>query len=108
MTAAILYFITCVSTLALFMLWIFNVYQDLSRKRNDVFHAKESKEEDPVIYICEDCGFVFYGAGEISECPYCGKQRIHDPSGEEVETLRPFLEWQKTDYPYDQKSVDIM
>lgn len=39
-------------------------------------------------YYCEDCGFVFYGAGNIRECPYCGMQRIHVSSLEEAETPR--------------------
>lgn len=54
----------------------------------------EIKEEEPMRYICEDCGFVFYGAGEISECPYCGKQRIRVLAEEEISPLQPFLEWQ--------------
>lgn len=53
--------------------------------------AWEYKEEDPVLYTCEDCGFVFYGAGEIRECPYCGKQRIHASSGEKAEAQRTWL-----------------
>jgi DNA-directed RNA polymerase subunit RPC12/RpoP len=54
----------------------------------------EIKEEDQMAYICEDCGFVFYGAGEIRECPYCGKQRIRVLAEEEISPLQPFLEWQ--------------
>jgi DNA-directed RNA polymerase subunit RPC12/RpoP len=60
------------------------------------FHRAESnwekKEEKQMTYICEDCGFEFYGAGEICECPYCGKQRIHTATGEEKERLRHLLE----------------
>jgi DNA-directed RNA polymerase subunit RPC12/RpoP len=54
----------------------------------------EIKEEDQMAYICEDCGFVFYGAGEIRECPYCGKQQIRVLAEEEISPLQPFLEWQ--------------
>lgn len=43
-------------------------------------------------YYCEDCGFVFYGAGEIRECPYCGSQHIHASTREEVGMLRPLSE----------------
>jgi rubrerythrin len=57
----------------------------------------EIKEEDQMGYICEDCGFVFYGAGEICACPYCGKQRIRSVTGEEREQLRLITEQQKTD-----------
>lgn len=53
--------------------------------------AMEEKVGEPVVYICEDCGFLFYGAGEIKECPYCGKLRIHTSSGEKADTLRIFL-----------------
>lgn len=53
--------------------------------------AMEDKVEEPVIYTCEDCGFLFYGAGEIRECPYCGKQRIQASSAEDVEALSTCL-----------------
>ncbi len=54
----------------------------------------EIKEGDKMIYICEDCGFVFCRTGEIKECPYCGKQRIRVSAEEEISPLQPFLEWQ--------------
>jgi rubrerythrin len=52
----------------------------------------EDKVEEPVIYTCEDCGFLFYGAGEIRECPYCGGQRVHASTREQTETLQLFLQ----------------
>ena len=54
-------------------------------------------KEEPMTYICEDCGFVFYGAGEIKECPYCGKQHIRVPAEQEISQLKPFLERQNPD-----------
>jgi len=60
----------------------------------------EFKEEEPMTYICEDCGFVFYGAGEIKECPYCGKQHIRVPAEQEISQLKPFLERQNPDYNF--------
>ena len=115
MTAAISYFITGCSAFVLLALWFYieTLLKPTFRfpgplmGRRKVEDTGGSKEKDPVIYICEECGFVFYGAGEIRECPYCGKQRVHDSSGEDVETLRPFLEQQKTECLYDQKPVDI-
>lgn len=51
-------------------------------------------------YYCEDCGFVFYGAGEIKECPYCGMQRIYPSSREEISQIRPLLEPQESNYNF--------
>jgi DNA-directed RNA polymerase subunit RPC12/RpoP len=52
--------------------------------------------ENKMIYICQDCGFIFCRTGEIKDCPYCGKQRIRTATEEEDRQLRPFLEEQKT------------
>lgn len=49
----------------------------------------EIKEEESMTYICEECGFMFYGTGEINECPYCGKQRIRASAEEEVHSAIP-------------------
>lgn len=57
----------------------------------------EIKEEDQMTYICEDCGFVFYGAGEICECPYCGKRRIRPAAGEVNEQLQFITAQQQAD-----------
>jgi rubrerythrin len=57
----------------------------------------ENEEENRMIYLCEDCGFVFYRAGEIKECPSCEKQRIRPAAEPEISRLRPFLEQQKLD-----------
>jgi rubrerythrin len=65
----------------------------------------EIKEEDQMTYICEDCGFVFYGAGEIHECPYCGKPRIR-PAAEEVnEQLQFITAQQQTDYNMREEQI---
>lgn len=157
MTAAESYSIAGIGAFALLTLWFLNVYQILSRKKKDVFHAGEqvrllrecfrrlrnspeeasagrileksiqtylqkekiynetflkptcrflgslmgfrraessieSQEKDTVICICEDCGFTFHGAEGIRECPYCGKQRIHASSEEEIEKLQFILQ----------------
>ena len=73
------------------------------------FHRAESnwdkKEEKQMTYICEDCGFVFYGAGEIRECPYCGRQRIHSAAETEDEQLRYLLERSNSDYGVREEGI---
>jgi rubrerythrin len=54
----------------------------------------EIKEVNRMIYVCQNCGFVFCRTVEIKECPYCGKQRIRVSAEEEISPLQPFLEWQ--------------
>lgn len=51
-------------------------------------------------YYCEDCGFVFYGAGDIKECPYCGMHRINASSREEINQIRTFSGQQESDYNF--------
>lgn len=65
----------------------------------------EIKKEDQMTYICEDCGFVFYGAGEIHECPYCGKQRIRPSTGEEKERLELFSAQQQAEYLMKEEQI---
>lgn len=66
---------------------------------------REIKEEKTMTFICEDCGFVFYGAGEISVCPYCGEQRIRLAAGEEKEQLWFITEQQQTDYHINEEQA---
>lgn len=73
------------------------------------FHRAESnwekKEEKPMTYICEDCRIVFYGAGEIRECPYCGRQRIHAAAEAENEQLRHLLDRTNADVDIRQERI---
>ncbi len=44
-----------------------------------------------LIYACEDCGFLFYRAGEIEDCPSCEKNRLRLATKEEIKQLQSFL-----------------
>lgn len=50
------------------------------------------KGGDGVTYACEDCGFLFYRAGEVKECPSCDKNHIRSATKEEAERLQKLLE----------------
>ena len=43
-------------------------------------------------YACEDCGFLFYRAGEVKECPSCEKNNIRSATEEEAQRLQKLLE----------------
>ncbi|GAB6181183.1 hypothetical protein JCM14036_25020 [Desulfotomaculum defluvii] len=43
-------------------------------------------------YACEDCGFLFYRAGEVEECPSCEKNHIRSATKEETQRLQTLLE----------------
>ncbi|NLT96417.1 MAG: hypothetical protein GXW85_12975 [Clostridia bacterium] len=43
-------------------------------------------------YTCEDCGFIFFREGEVTECPSCEKNRIRIAAEEEIRRLQTFLE----------------
>ncbi|MGI6685975.1 MAG: hypothetical protein ACOX47_11010 [Bacillota bacterium] len=45
-----------------------------------------------MIYTCEDCGFLFYRAGEVKECPSCEKIHIRFATKEEIQKLQKPLE----------------
>lgn len=45
-----------------------------------------------MIYACEDCGFLFYRAGAVKECPSCEKNNIRSATQEEVHRLQKLLE----------------
>ncbi|ADL06031.1 hypothetical protein [Lacrimispora saccharolytica] len=47
-------------------------------------------------YACEDCGFLFYRAGEVKECPSCEKPHIRSATEEEIGRLEKLLEQGKT------------
>ncbi|NLG93223.1 MAG: hypothetical protein GX485_06685 [Clostridiales bacterium] len=43
-------------------------------------------------YVCADCGFLFYRAGEIENCPACEKSNIRSATEEEAQKLQELLE----------------
>jgi predicted RNA-binding Zn-ribbon protein involved in translation (DUF1610 family) len=45
-----------------------------------------------MIYICENCGFLFCRMGEVKECPSCEKKEIRSATGEEISQLEKLLE----------------
>jgi hypothetical protein len=45
-----------------------------------------------MIYICENCGFLFCRMGEVRECPSCEKNDIRSVTGEEAGRLEKLLE----------------
>ncbi|SMB89901.1 hypothetical protein SAMN00017405_0676 [Desulfonispora thiosulfatigenes DSM 11270] len=45
-----------------------------------------------MIYTCEDCGLLFYRAGEVKECPFCEKNDIRFATKEEIKRLQTLLE----------------
>ncbi len=42
-------------------------------------------------YACEECGFLFYRAGEAMDCPSCNKDRIRPTTCEETQRLHELL-----------------
>lgn len=45
-----------------------------------------------MIYICEECGFLFCRMGEIKDCPSCEKHHIRFADRGEGERLRQYIE----------------
>lgn len=46
-------------------------------------------------YACETCGFLFYRAGAVTECPSCEKNHIRSATKEEAQRLQKHLEQEK-------------
>ncbi len=42
-------------------------------------------------YACEDCGFLFYRAGAVKDCPSCNKAHIRPTTCEETRRLQELL-----------------
>lgn len=51
-----------------------------------------------MIYICEECGFLFCRMGAIMECPSCEKHKIRIADREESQRLQLFNESQNKKY----------
>lgn len=45
-----------------------------------------------MIYICEDCGFIFCRIGEVKECPSCEKKHIRTAAEKEAQRLLGLME----------------
>lgn len=45
-----------------------------------------------MVYICENCGFIFNRLGEIEECPTCEAKHIRSATEEETLRLQELLE----------------
>lgn len=41
-----------------------------------------------MIYICEDCGFLFVRVDKVTECPYCEETHIRSADDNEAKKLR--------------------
>ncbi len=42
-------------------------------------------------YVCENCGFLFYRAGEVKECPSCNVIVVRPATKEEIKRLQKLL-----------------
>ncbi|MEG6523836.1 hypothetical protein [Desulfotomaculum sp. 1211_IL3151] len=56
-------------------------------------------------YACEDCGFLFYRAGEVRECPSCEKNHIRSATKEETQRLQTLLERGKPTLPVEEEQT---
>ena len=40
-----------------------------------------------MIYVCDNCNFIFTRTGSVEECPNCGKLTFREATEEECEAL---------------------
>lgn len=45
-----------------------------------------------MIYRCEDCGFLFLRAGEVTECPFCENSHFRPATEDETKQLQTMLD----------------
>lgn len=71
--------------------------RSLTQRKDNCLEFEETtismqKGGDSITYACEDCGFLFYRAGEVKRCPSCEKKHIRSATGEETQRLQILLE----------------